>query len=114
MVPRAAVAMLLTLTPAAARADPPPLELGSIPAFGTEAAAQHGCPGDIVVWADRDTGYFYPKARPEYGHTPGGAFTCWQAARHADYWNINPFSPLENPKAGREFPIDPSLLDWGA
>jgi len=92
----------------------PPLELGQIPAFASEAAAQRGCPRDLVVWADRDTGYFYPRSRPQFGHTPAGVFTCLEAARGADYWDINPFSPYGNPKAGREFPIDPSLLETGS
>ena len=92
----------------------PPLELGHLPIFADESQAKRACGGDIVVWADRDTGYFYPRSRPQYGHTRAGAFACLKAAERAEYWDINPFSPLANPKAGREFPIDPSLLDWGS
>ena len=100
------LAMLLTVADA-------PLQLGKIPEFATEREALRDCPGDLVVWADRDTGYFYPKARPQYGHTAAGAYTCLKAARQADYWDINPFSPYGDPKAGRDFPIDPSLLEPG-
>ncbi len=92
----------------------PPIELGQIPAFASEAAAQHGCPRDLVVWADRDTGYFYPRSRPQFGHTSAGVFTCLDAARGANYWDINPFSPYGSPRAGREFPIDPALLGFGS
>ncbi len=113
----AAFALLITAARGVhAQADTaaPPLELGRIPTFGSETDAKRGCPSDIVVWADHDTGYFYPRSRPQYGHTSGGAFTCLKSALGADYWDINPFSPFANPKAGREFPIDPALLDWGS
>ena len=89
-----------------------PIELGPIPRFPSEAASR--CPGDIVVWADRDSGYFYPKSRPQYGQTKGGVFTCLRAAKAADYWDIDPFSELGSSKAEREFPIDPSLLGYGS
>jgi hypothetical protein len=107
---------LLAALPASAQpaSNAPPMALGSLPMFATESEAKRACPRDVVVWADRDTGYFYPRSRPQYGHTPGGAYACFQAARRADYWDINPLSALSNPKAGREFPIDPSLLDWGS
>jgi hypothetical protein len=96
----------------AGRDELPPLELGHIPLFTTEAEARAGCARDAVVWADPQSGYFYPRWHPKYAHTQGGGLTCMQDALHADYWNINPFA--NNPERGREFPIDPSLLDFGA
>ncbi len=113
----AAFTLLIAAAPRTyAQADTavPPLELGHIPTFGSEADAKREYPGDIVVWADHDTGYFCPRSRPQYGHTSGGAFTCLKSALGADYWDINPFSPFADPKAGREFPIDPALLGWGS
>lgn len=112
-ISRVTVALLLLFGIEAGHAQQrPPIELGMIPHLDTDAAGQ--CIADIVVWADSDTGYFYPKSRPEYGHGTAGTFTCMKAAMTADYWNINPFSNLGGGKAGREFPIDPTLLDRGS
>lgn len=112
-------ALFVLASAGAARADTPqalkdlpPLDLGPIPRFATDALARENCFGDIPVWADESIGYFYPPSHPTYGHSPHGAFTCLKAAKRADYWNIDPF--VDNPERGREFPIDPSLLSNGA
>lgn len=89
----------------------PPLELGRIPQFPSETDAHQFCPHDVVVWADPASGYFYPHWHPKYARSPGGTFTCLREAKRAAYWNINPFA--DDPERGREFPIDPSLLDPG-
>ncbi len=91
--------------------DLPPMNLGPIPRFATDAIARDNCLGDFPVWADDTLGYFYPPGHPKYGRTPHGAFTCLKAAKKADYWNIDPF--VDDPERGREFPIDPSLLSNG-
>lgn len=106
-------ATILLLLGSPAHAQPlPPIELGPIPHFDTDEARR--CAGDIVVWADAGTGYFYPKSRPEYGHTSNGTFTCLAAALAANYWDVNPFSGFGGAKIGREFPIDPTLLGPGS
>lgn len=106
------VLLLLLGTEAGHAQQRPPIELGNIPHLNTDDAGQ--CAADVVVWADSETGYFYPKSRPEYGQGRAGTFTCMKAAITADYWNINPFAALGGGKAGREFPIDPTLLDRGS
>ena len=110
-ISRFTLTLLLLLGAEAGHAQQrPPLGLGNIPHLSTDDSGQ--CAADIVVWADPETGYFYPKSRLEYGRSKAGTFTCMKAAMTADYWNINPFSALGGAKAGREFPIDPALLDW--
>ena len=112
-ISRVILAVLMLLGTEAVHAQQrPPIELGTIPHLDTDDGGQ--CPADIVVWADPETGYFYPKSRPEYGHGKTGTFACMKAAMTADYWNINPFAALGGAKAGREFPIDPTLLDRGS
>ena len=111
-ISRITLALLLLGTEAGHAQQRPPIELGNIPHLDTDDARQ--CAADIVVWADPETGYFYPKSRPEYGHSKAGTFACMKAAMTADYWNINPFATLGGAKAGREFPIDPTLLRPGS
>jgi hypothetical protein len=109
----AAIALSLAGQPARAQtADAlPPLELGHIPTYPTAAAARLACGRDVVVWADPDSGYYYPHWHRKYGATPHGAYTCLRAAIRADYWNTNPFAG--GPATGRSFPIDPALLGPG-
>ena len=92
--------------------DLPPLRLGDVPHFATEAEAKQGCAGhDLVVWASPDIGLYYLKNAREYGHRQPGFYSCLVAARAADYWDKNPFS--SDPDDGRVFPIDPELLGPG-
>ena len=79
------------------------IALGEIPRYADETAAQAACAPDSVVWADRKTGFFYPKFLPDYGKTQHGAFTCYKAATKADYWSLTPAS--DGGHKGREFPL---------
>jgi len=76
--------------------------LGSIPHFANEAAAIAACSPDGVVWADKKTGFFYPKFVSEYGQTADGTYTCYRQAKDADYWSLTPTS--DDGHKGREFP----------
>jgi hypothetical protein len=97
-------ALLISIAHALAgesNADKFEIPLGEIPRFADEASARAACASDPVVWADRKSGFFYPKFFSEYGKTLHGAYTCLKRARDADYWNLAPeFSGHE----GREFP----------
>jgi hypothetical protein len=100
----ATAALLLSAAPALAgdgNADKFEIPLGEIPHFADEASARAACAPDPVVWADRKTGFFYPKFFSEYGKTAHGAYTCLKQAKDADYWSLAPES--EGHK-GREFP----------
>lgn len=79
------------------------IKLGAIPGFASEAAAVVACSPDGVVWADRKSGFFYPKFVAEYGKTAHGTYTCFAKAREADYWSLTP-TP-EDGHRGREFPM---------
>ena len=61
------------------------------------------CRPDGVVWADRKTGYFYPKFSREYGNSRYGVFTCYKQAVGADYWGWGVIDNIGGHK-GREFP----------
>ena len=79
------------------------IDLGPVERFSSEASAAAACRPDGVVWADRKTGYFYPKFSREYGASKYGAFTCYKQAVEADYWGWGVISNVGGHK-GREFP----------
>jgi hypothetical protein len=79
------------------------IELGDIPRYADEATALAACKPDGVVWADRKTGFFYPKFFADYGKTRYGAYTCYRQAKKADYWSLTPES--DGGHKGREFPL---------
>lgn len=79
------------------------IPLGEIPRFPDEAAARAGCGSDPVVWADRKSGFFYPKFHDDFGKTANGAYTCYSQAKKADYWSLTPDG--EGGREGREFPL---------
>ena len=78
------------------------IKLGEIPRYGDEASARAACGKDAVVWADRHSGFFYPKFHPDYGRTAQGAYTCHGRAKAADYWSLVPEDG--DGREGREFP----------
>ena len=86
-----------------AKPDSSEIELGPIASFAAEDAAAKACAPDGVVWADRKTGYYYPKFAKEYGTTPRGTFSCFKAAVAADYWGWGVIDTISGHK-GREFP----------
>ena len=77
------------------------IQLGDVPHYATEAEAKAACGKDGVVWADRKTGFFYPKFFQDYGTTRYGTYTCHKLAVKADYWS---FAPVEEGGKGRTFP----------
>ena len=79
--------------------------LGSVTGFPTERQAQAGCGGDGVVWADRRTGFYYPKFAPEYGNSPTGSYTCFKQAKKANYWGLGGGSDSMASREGRTFPF---------
>ena len=82
--------------------------LGAVPGFDDEADARLHCQGDGVVWADRKTGFFYPKFAPEYGASGTGTFTCYKAAKKADYWSLGGGGDaMAGSRQGRVFPFSP-------
>ena len=81
----------------------PEIELGPVTNYGSEAAAIKACRPGAAVWADRKTGYYYPKFREEYGKSPRGVFTCLKEAMAADYWGFGTIDSLGG-RAGRSFP----------
>jgi hypothetical protein len=87
----------------AARAASGEISLGEIPRYADEAAARAACGADPVVWADRHSGFFYPKFHFDYGKTPTGAYTCYSQAKKADYWSLTPEG--DGARDGREFPL---------
>jgi hypothetical protein len=78
------------------------IELGDVPHFADEASALAFCKPDGVVWADRKTGFYYPKFFKDYGKTEHGTYTCYNQAVKADYWSPTPAS--SGGHKGREFP----------
>lgn len=78
------------------------IKLGPVTGYSTEAQAAASCP-DGVVWADRKTGFYYPKFSPDYGVTPDGTFTCYKQAKKADYWGLGTSDSLAS-RRGRVFP----------
>lgn len=79
-----------------------PIDLGAVPKYSSEAEALAACQPDAVVWADRRTGYVYPRYSDAYGKSPNGAFTCLRSALDADYWTFGISSNFGG--KGREFP----------
>ena len=79
------------------------IPLGDIPRFSDEGSAHAACGADPVVWADRHSGFFYPKFHPDFGKTANGAYTCYSRARKADYWSLVPEGG--SGRDGREFPL---------
>jgi hypothetical protein len=79
------------------------IKSGDIPEYRDEATAQAGCRPDGVVWADRRSGFFYPKFLTDYGKTPYGTYTCYTQAQKANYWGLTPAS--DGGHKGREFPL---------
>ena len=90
----------------------PAVGLAPLRSFQAETEAAGRCQPDIIVWANRDTGYYHPKGTPEFGRSASGAFTCRIEAAQANYWDTNPFSVLQG--RGRAFPINPDLLFKGS
>ena len=78
------------------------IQLGEIPKYADEGAALAACAPDGVVWADRKTGFYYPKFFKDYGATAHGAYTCHKSAKAADYWSLTPAS--DGGHVGRTFP----------
>jgi hypothetical protein len=78
------------------------IPLGDIPHFSDEASARAGCGADPVVWADRRSGFFYPKFHPDFGKTANGVYTCYSKAKKADYWSLTPEG--DGGRERREFP----------
>ena len=85
------------------RSPPSEIPLGDIPRFSDEISARAGCGADSVVWADRKSGFFYPKFHPDFGKTTSGAYTCYRQAKNADYWSLTPDG--DSGRNGREFPL---------
>jgi hypothetical protein len=83
-------------------ADDDDIKLGPVTGYATEAQASAACP-DGVVWADRKTGFYYPKFSPDYGVTLNGTFTCYKQAKNADYWGLGTSDSMARDK-GRVFP----------
>ena len=79
------------------------IKLGDIPRFSDEGSARAACGADPVVWADRKSGFFYPKFHPNFGKTAAGAYTCYSRAKSADYWSLTPDG--DGGREGREFPL---------
>jgi len=96
------IALLTALSPSAG-AGSSEIPLGDIPQYSDETSARAGCGNDPVVWADRKSGFFYPKFHPDFGKTPHGAYTCYGRAKKADYWGLVPEG--DGGREGREFPL---------
>ena len=80
--------------------------LGTIEGYESETSAQAHCAGDGIVWADRRTGFYYPKFTSRYGVGTTGSFTCAKQAKKADYWGFGTADSLES-RRGRVFPFYP-------
>ena len=88
---------------AQAQAASDDIKLGEIPRYRDEGAARAACGDDPEVWADRHSGFFYPKFHSDFGKTPRGAYTCYTRAKAADYWSLTPEG--DSGREGREFPL---------
>ena len=88
--------------PSPARAGDDGIKLGTVTGYPNAAAASAACP-DGVVWADRKSGFYYPRFAPEYGATPHGVFTCYKQAKSADYWGLGTSDGMAS-RRGRVFP----------
>ena len=89
------------------RAGDDGVKLGPIDSYSTESEATSRCNGDGVVWADRKTGFLYPRFMEQYGKTDSGTFTCYSKAKKADYWAFGAIDSLGHD--GKSFPIDTCL-----
>ena len=78
------------------------IPLGDVHQYADELSAKKACGHDGVVWADRKSGFYYPKFFEDYGHTKYGFYTCHKAAVAADYWSLTPES--DGGHKGRTFP----------
>jgi hypothetical protein len=78
------------------------IDLGDVPQYADEPTALAACAPDSVVWADRKTGFYYPKFFADYGKTAHGTYTCYSQAKEADYWSLTPAS--DGGHKGRVFP----------
>ena len=94
---------LLSAFSTSARATSSDIPLGDIPRYPDETSAHAGCGEDPVVWADRKSGFFYPKFHPDFGKTMHGVYTCYGRAKKADYWSLVPEG--DGGREGREFPL---------
>ena len=81
------------------------IALGAVQGFADEPTARQACRPDGIVWADRKTGFYYPRFAPEFGRSTTGVFTCLKQAKKADYWGFGPAALLTD--RGRVFPIVP-------
>ncbi len=81
------------------------IALGAVQGFADEPTARQACTPDGIVWADRKTGFYYPRFAPEYGTSKNGVFTCLKQAKAADYWGFGPAALLSD--RGRVFPLVP-------
>ncbi len=64
------------------------------------------------MWADRKSGFYYPRFAPEYGVTPDGVFTCYKQAKSADYWGLGTSDSLAS-RRGRVFPFtNDEICTW--
>ena len=99
LIPVALLSGLVT----SARAASSDIPLGDIPRYPDETSAHAGCGDDPVVWADRKSGFFYPKFHPDFGKTAQGAYTCYGRAKKADYWSLTPEG--DGGREGRQFPL---------
>ena len=79
------------------------IELGDVTHYRSESEAIRACSPNAAVWADRKTGYYYPRFKEEYGTSPHGFFTCLNEAMQADYWGFGTVDSLGS-RAGRSFP----------
>jgi hypothetical protein len=52
-------------------------------AFRTEQQAQEHFPKDAVVWVDPQSGGYFPKTSPSYGHAAAGRYACRREAELA-------------------------------
>lgn len=103
--------LALVAGPSLARAGDDEIKLGTVTGYPNEAAASAACP-DGVVWADRNSGFYYPKFAPEYGVTPNSVFTCYKQARSADYWGLGTSDSLAS-RRGRVFPFtNDEICTW--
>lgn len=78
----AAPARPAATTPAARTATPAALPAGQ---FKTEAEAKAHCPGDTVVWANKESRIYHLHGERYYGKTKSGAFMCQKEAGPAGF-----------------------------
>ncbi len=80
--PPAAANVPARTAPATAARPTPPRTTGRAPAgtaaaeFASEAQAKSRCPGDTVVWVNRDSKVYHFSGYKSYGTTKNGAYMC--------------------------------------